>query len=91
MASGSTCGTGAVGTNQGGGPGPSGDYCADPATGRPLATSPLPDLTQDQLMTVAGQRVDYSAPAGSGFQIRTVPVPAACGQRSSGSQSTARP
>jgi hypothetical protein len=64
-------------TNQGGGP--SRNYCADPATGRPLAASPLPDLTQDQLMTVADQRVYYSVPAGSGFQIRTVPVPAACG------------
>jgi hypothetical protein len=64
-------------TNQGGGP--SRNYCADPATGRRLATSPLPDLTQDHLMTVADQRVYYSVPAGSGFQIRTVPVPAACG------------
>jgi hypothetical protein len=66
-------------TNQGGGP--SRNYCADPATGRRLATSPLPDLTRDHLMIVAGQRVYYSVPAGSGFQIRTVPVPvpAACG------------
>jgi len=64
-------------TNQGGGR--SRNYCADPATGRRLAASPLPDLTQDHLMTVAEQRVYYSVPAGSGFQIRTVPVPAACG------------
>jgi hypothetical protein len=64
-------------TNQGGGPWR--NYCADPATGRRLATSPLPDLTRDHLMTVADQRVYYSVPAGSGFQIRTVPVPAACG------------
>jgi hypothetical protein len=64
-------------TNQG--DGPSRNYCADPATGRPLATSPLPDLTQDHLMTVADQRVYYSVPASSGFQIHTVPVPAACG------------
>jgi len=55
------------------------NYCADPATGRRLATLPLPDLAQDYLMTVAGGLIYYSAPASDGFAIRTVPVPAACG------------
>lgn len=54
------------------------NYCADPATGRRLATLPLPDLAQDYLMAVTGGRIYYSVPASSGFVIRTVPVPAAC-------------
>jgi hypothetical protein len=59
--------------------GPAQNYCADPATGRRLATLPLPDLDQDYLMAVTGGRIYYSVPASSGFAIRTVPVPAACG------------
>jgi hypothetical protein len=65
--------------------GPALNYCADPATGRRLATLPLPDLGEDYLMAVTGGRIYYSVPAsssvpaGSGFAIRTVPVPAACG------------
>jgi hypothetical protein len=55
------------------------NYCADPATGRRLATLPLPDLARDYLMTVAGGLIYYSVPAADGFAIRTVPVPAACG------------
>ena len=61
------------------------NYCADPATGHRLATLPLPDLGQDYLMAVTGGRIYYSVPArssvpaSSGFAIRTVPVPAACG------------
>jgi len=54
------------------------NYCAVPATGRRLATLPLPDLAQDYLMAVTGGRIYYSVPASSGFVIRTVPVPAAC-------------
>lgn len=64
-------------SNQGGGP--SRNYCADPANGRRLATSPLPDLVQDFPMTVVGHRMYYSVSVGNGFKIRTVPVPAACG------------
>jgi hypothetical protein len=59
--------------------GPAQNYCADPATGRRRATLPLPDLGQDYLMAVAGGLIYYSVPASSGFAIRTVPVPAACG------------
>lgn len=59
--------------------GPAQNYCADPATGRRRATLPLPDLGQDYLMAVTGGRIYYSVPASSGFAIRTVPVPAACG------------
>jgi hypothetical protein len=55
------------------------NYCADPTTGRRLATLPLPDLGQDYLMAVTGGLIYYSVPASSGFAIRTVPVPAACG------------
>lgn len=58
--------------------GPAQNYCADPATGRRLATIPLPDLAQDYLMAVTGGLIYYSVPASSGFAIRTVPVPAAC-------------
>jgi hypothetical protein len=59
--------------------GPAQNYCADPATGRRRATLPLPDLGQDYLMAVTSGRIYYSAPVNSGFAIRTVPVPAACG------------
>jgi hypothetical protein len=55
------------------------NYCADPATGRRLATLPLPDLGRDHLMAVTGGRIYYSVPVSSGFAISTVPVPAACG------------
>jgi hypothetical protein len=58
--------------------GPAQNYCADPATGRRLATLPLPDLAQDYLMTVTGGRIYYSVTADDEFMIRTVPVPAAC-------------
>jgi hypothetical protein len=59
--------------------GPALNYCADPVTGRRRATLPLPDLGQDYLMAVMGGLIYYSVPASSGFAIRTVPVPAACG------------
>ena len=59
--------------------GPALNYCADPATGRRRATLPLPDLGQDYLMAVTGGLIYYSVPASSGFAIRAVPVPAACG------------
>jgi DNA-binding beta-propeller fold protein YncE len=55
------------------------NYCADPATGRRRATLPLPDLGQDYLMAVTGGRIYYAVPVNSGFAIRAVPVPAACG------------
>jgi hypothetical protein len=59
--------------------GPARNYCADPATGRRLATLPLPNLAQDYLMTVHAGTIYYSVPADDGFAIRTVPVPTACG------------
>lgn len=55
------------------------DYCADPATGRRLAALPLPDPARDYVLVVHARTLYYSAPAGGGFAIRTVPVPAACG------------
>jgi hypothetical protein len=58
--------------------GPARNYCADPATGRRLATLPLPNLTQDYLMTVHAGIIYYSVFADDGFAIRTVPVPPAC-------------
>jgi hypothetical protein len=58
--------------------GPARNYCADPATGRRLATLPLPNLAQDYLMTVHAGTVYYSVFADDGSAIRTVPVPAAC-------------
>jgi hypothetical protein len=63
-------------TNEGGGA--QRNYCADPATGQRRATSPLPDLDVDEPMAVAGQREYYDVPAGDGFEIHWVPVPAAC-------------
>lgn len=60
------------------GGGPQRNYCADPDTGRRRATSPLPDLAVDEPMTVAGRREYYGVPSGDGFEIRWVPVPAAC-------------
>ena len=59
--------------------GPAQNYCADPATGRRLATVLLPNPGQDYLLAVTGGRIYYSVPASAGFVIRTVPVPAACG------------
>ena len=59
--------------------GPAQNYCADPATGRRLATVLLPNPGQDYLLVVTGGRIYYSVPASAGFVIRTVPVPAACG------------
>jgi hypothetical protein len=58
--------------------GPAKNYCADPATGRRLATLPVPDLAQDYVLTVHARTLYYSAPGGDGFVIRKVPVPAAC-------------
>ena len=59
--------------------GPAQNYCADPATGRRLATVLLPNPGQAYLLAVTGGQIFYSLPAGAGFVIRTVPVPAACG------------
>jgi len=58
--------------------GPAQNYCADPATGRRLATLPLPDLAQDYVLTVHARTLYYSAPDGDGVVIRKVPVSAAC-------------
>jgi hypothetical protein len=58
--------------------GPLRNYCADPVTGRRLATVPLPDLDQDRLLAVSGRYLYYDSPASSGFYLRRVPVPAAC-------------
>lgn len=54
------------------------NYCADPATGRRLATLPLPDLVRDYLITVHAGTIYYSVPASDGFAIRAVPAPAGC-------------
>jgi hypothetical protein len=53
-------------------------YCANPVTGRRLATIPLPDLDQDRLLAVSGRYLYYARPASSGFYIKRVPVPVAC-------------
>jgi isopentenyl-diphosphate Delta-isomerase len=63
-----TDGTGGSGRN----------YCADPVTGRRLATIPLPNLNQDHLLAVSPRSLYYDAPASNGFYVRTVNVPAAC-------------
>jgi hypothetical protein len=61
-------GTGGAGRN----------YCANPVTGRRLATIPLPNPDQDYVLAVSPRSVYYEAPASNGFYIRTVKVPAAC-------------
>ena len=53
-------------------------YCANPVTGRRIATLPLPDLDQDRLLAVSGRYLYYDVPASSGFYLKRVPVPAAC-------------
>jgi hypothetical protein len=54
------------------------NYCADPVTGRRLATLPLPDLDQDHLLAVSDRYLYYDAPASNGFYLKRIPVPAAC-------------
>jgi hypothetical protein len=54
------------------------NYCANPVTGRRLATIPLPDLDQDYLLAVSPRYLYYEAPAGNGSHVKTAPVPAAC-------------
>lgn len=54
------------------------NYCANPVTGRRLATIPLPNLNQDYLLAVSPQSLYYDSPASNGFYVRTVKVPAAC-------------
>ena len=54
------------------------NYCANPVTGRRLATIPLPDLDQDSLLAVSGRYLYYDAPASGGFYLERVPVPGAC-------------
>jgi hypothetical protein len=56
------------------------NYCANPVTGRRLATIPLPDLDQDRLLAVSGRYLyyDYYDAARNGFYHKRIPVPAAC-------------
>ena len=54
------------------------DYCADPSTGRELGRIPLPDPEQDYLLAIGGLYVYYQAPAGAGFSLKRISVPAAC-------------
>ena len=63
-----TDGTGGAGRN----------YCANPVTGRRLATIPLPNLNQDYLLAVSPRSLYYEAVAINGSYVRTVKVPAAC-------------
>jgi len=57
---------------------PSHDDCAAPGTGRVLARIPLPDPGQDGVLAVSGRYVYYESPAGNGFYVKRVRVPAAC-------------
>jgi hypothetical protein len=56
------------------------DYCADPVTGRVLSRIPVPDPGQDYVSAIAGRYVYYLAPtpAGAGFYLRRLGVPASC-------------
>jgi hypothetical protein len=54
------------------------NYCANPVTGRRLATIPLPDLDQDSLLAVSGRYLYYDSPASHGWYLRRTPVSAVC-------------
>jgi hypothetical protein len=54
------------------------NYCANPVTGRRLATIPLPDLDHDSLLAISARYLYYDVPATGGFYLKRVPVPAAC-------------
>jgi len=55
-------------------------YCANPVTGKKLATIPLPRPAQDDVIGVWGRDVYYAAPAvpDVGVNLKRVTVPAAC-------------
>jgi hypothetical protein len=57
---------------------PGHDYCADPVTGHVLARISLPDPAQDDVLAVSGRYAYYESPAGHGFYLKRVTVPAAC-------------
>ena len=54
------------------------DYCADPVTGRVLARIRLPEPGQDEVVAVSGRYVYYASPAGHGFYLKRLTVPASC-------------
>lgn len=58
------------------------NYCADPVTGRRLAPIPFPDSGQDYLLAISGRYVYYQAPAGNGFRLERLAIPAGCLARS---------
>jgi hypothetical protein len=60
--------------------GTSRNYCADPGTGRRLATIPFPDPFQDSLLAVGGKDLFYAhwTKDGDGFRIFATAIPAAC-------------
>ena len=52
------------------------NYCADPVTGRKLATIPMSDLSEDSLLAVSSQYLYFRVPVGNGLALRRAPVPA---------------
>lgn len=58
--------------------GPARNYCADPGTGRRLATLSLPDMNEDTLLAVGGKDLYYSQSSDGGSRIAATPVLAAC-------------
>jgi hypothetical protein len=57
---------------------PKHDYCADPVTGRALAQIQLPAPGQDSLLACSARYLYYQSPAGHGFYLMRMSVPAAC-------------
>ena len=55
------------------------NYCADPATGRPLAPIRLPRPDQDDLLAIGPHQIFYAAPGRTGSYLRQTPIPAGCG------------
>jgi len=58
------------------------NYCADPATGRPLAPLRLPDPALDEILAIGPAAVYYATPGPGDTQyVRELAIPAACAGR----------
>lgn len=55
------------------------NYCADPVSGRKLASIRLPDPAADEVLAIAPDRIFYAAPGPKAAQyLRQLPVPSGC-------------
>ncbi len=57
------------------------NYCADPSSGRKLASIRLPQPAQDEVLAVGARQIFYAAPGpGASQYLRKEVVPTACGR-----------